>query len=73
MIDRLIYIVKKQEEDNYNYLGFKITKIGCDVSKERQEYFLVIEDENTKYRFILKNVNDLFKLLSEYGFLELVI
>lgn len=69
MINKLIGLVKKQNEVNFNEKGYKITMIDVRVDDFRQTYTLTFRSNDfIESTFQCDNVTQLNKLLKDFGF-----
>lgn len=73
MINKLIQLVRLQNDIEYNSKGYKIIAIEIKVNELGAKYFITIEDNNSsEYNFLCKDLNSLNKLITEYGLLEMI-
>lgn len=69
MINKLIGLVKKQNELNFNKKGYKITMIDVRVDDFRQTYTLTFRSNDFMESTLqCDNVTQLNKLLKDFGF-----
>ena len=68
MLDRLVYLVKKQNEIGFNSSGYKLNYVKANVNNVSQKYYIGIEDrKGIIYKFKFQTVNSLYKTLLQYG------
>lgn len=73
MINKLIGLVKKQNELDFNEKGYKITMVDVRVDENRQSYTLTLRDKNfTENTFMCDDVSGLYILLKDFGFNNLL-
>lgn len=73
MINKLIHLVRLQNDIEYNNKGYKLIAIDIKVNGSEAKYLLTIEDSNSsEYNFLCKDLNSLNKLITEYGIMEMI-
>lgn len=68
MINKIIGLVKKQKDINYNLEGYKITKLEIKVGNDYQEYFITFRNTFTDITYKCINFTQLYNVLKQYGF-----
>lgn len=68
MINKIIGLVKKQKDIDYNLEGYKITKLEIKVDINSQEYFITFRDTFTDITYKCINFTQLNNVLKQYGF-----
>lgn len=68
MIDKIIGMVKKQKDIDYNLEGYKITKLEIKVGNDYQEYFITFRDTFTDITYKCIDFTQLYNVLKQYGF-----
>lgn len=68
MINKIIGLVKKQKDIDYNLEGYKITKLEIKVDSNSQEYFITFRDTFTDITYKCINFTQLNNVLKQYGF-----
>ena len=68
MINKIIGLVKKQEDIDYNLKGYKISKFEIKLGISCQEYFITFRNTFTEITYMCINFIQLYNVLKQYGF-----
>ena len=68
MINKIIGLVKKQKDIDYNLKGYKISKLEVKVGNDYQEYFITFRNTCTDITYKCINFTQLYNVLKQYGF-----
>lgn len=68
MINKIIGLVKKQKDIDYNLEGYKISKLEIRVDSNSQVYFITFRDTFTEITYKCINFTQLNNVLKQYGF-----
>lgn len=68
MINKIIGLVKKQKDIDYNLKGYKIIRLEVKVGNDYQEYFITFRNTFTDITYKCINFTQLYNVLKQYGF-----
>ena len=68
MINKIIGLVKKQKDIDYNSEGYKIIRLEVKVGNDYQEYFITFRNTFTDITYKCINFTQLYNVLKQYGF-----
>lgn len=68
MINKIIGLVKKQKDIDYNLEGYKISKLEVKVGSNFQEYYITFRDTFNDITYKCVNFTQLNNVLKQYGF-----